>query len=1670
VDTTHIAQGMTEQDKVVSLYSFIQKLNEAKQKIIVKVSDYPWYCSVASIPDDFENIRQFYRDRVEEEEEDTPPTLLSVHKPEFQRCPEPDAIFADWLMSGWDSYKNSASVSDTLQIELSPTEETPDREVEHFADNTDRVAAYEHWIEERELWAKKQQICEKTRNFFTDLYRLYTDLNRDSETMELIVSNGFIRDRDNNSIDHPVLTRRVRMRYNAVNNTISIEDIDVESELYTAIFQSMSDINLASINQTIDELHQNDYHPLDRNDTPEFFKVLIHQLSASSFYADDGIPNDWSKNNRLLLYQNPCYILRKRMDGTLKAIEQIIENVETTGEVPAPIRDIVSGGQIEIPEDTGELSVEEQLAAVGGESVDILLSKEANKEQLEIAHRIERYNAVLVQGPPGTGKTHTIANLMGHFLAQGKSVLVTSHTQKALRVLKEKISPGLQHLCVSILDDSNVDMEKSIDGITDYMSRYTSYEVKREMDELGLERREIINELADTRKKIFAIINRENNCIVFNGEEISPSAAAAYVWEHKEDLSYIPGKVQLYEPLPLTFTELSELYRSNEDISAEEEKELANDLPAIETILTPADFERICDAIGFAKGELTNIENRNAWEITDHTQSQQIEISMQTGSLNISYPDPDAVKRLKDYAESLDTLEPWMQYAATDGKKGGEFHQRWCTLIDQIKKTCELGERLVAEQFGKVVQFHTDSPDLRSALAHLQRKFSQKGKLGKLDTLFNKSLDIALNGVTINGVSPQSSDDCALALHCLDVNDFREQCAAYWDELLSQHGVPTFKTLSDTEQEQIAKNYIPYIERYLNWYEKEYAILTEYLSAVGIPVELLSQHSPLDSDITVTEKLLGAIKNTIPEICRICEIICEKQSGSNRIEFVKHELQCGSRATSDVCMAVVAAINVADAVAYQNAYGALEKTYSKRALQEKRKAYLDRLRAVAPQWADAIADRAGIFGQYTVPSNIEDAWKWKQYYGIIEELTAEPFAELQKKSITLSKRYREITAQYAEKCAWYHLLQRTEHDIDMKQALIGWKLTVKKIGKGTGKNAPMYRAQARELMAKCQAAVPGWIMPISRALESLDPRKNQFDLVIIDEASQSDISALAILYMGKKLVIVGDDKQVSPMAVGMEVDKINVLKDIYLKDKIPNAHLYDAKTSIYDIAATTFQPLMLREHFRCAPEIIGFSNWLSYDFKIKALRDDSNSVLLPAVVNYRVENGQRVGKTNPNEAKTIIALIRACMEQPEYAGKTFGIISLLGDEQVKLIQSEVYQSIDAKVCAERQILCGNASNFQGDERDVIFLSVVDSGNGQGPLAMQGYGADDAYRKRYNVAASRAKDQLWVVDSLDPATDLKPGDIRKQLIDYSINPDSVAVMNEKIEQHAESPFEVSVAQYLAARGYHLVQQWKVGAYRLDMVAVCGKKTVAIECDGERYHSGESKIREDMERQTILERLGWRFIRIRGSEYYCDQDTAMKRVLEELTAFGIEPEESEASATETRSTELLQRVKACARAILEGKKDDGDVDVETIAVALNPGTDGIGGHAPVEALEKLTVPSVEKAKRENPTMDAVTDSKPPVANSPNDIRHPKAASTHRKQASAQQDKQKKTDIIDFLNQAGVIYMDKRPKGGSLWMLGGEELAHVAEQARSLGYKFTFKSDGGQATHHNPGWWTK
>src|SRR5690606_41147524 len=191
-------------------------------------------------------------------------------------------------------------------------------------------------------------------------------------------------------------------------------------------------------------------------------------------------------------------------------------------------------------------------------------------------------------------------------------------------------------------------------------------------------------------------------------------------------------------------------------------------------------------------------------------------------------------------------------------------------------------------------------------------------------------------------------------------------------------------------------------------------------------------------------------------------------------------------------------------------------------------------------------------------------------------------------------------------------------------------------GRGTGRRAAIFRAEAQRLMNECRTAVPVWIMPLSRAVETFDPRTTRFDVVIIDEASQCDVMGLLAFFIADKVLVVGDDEQVSPSAVGQKVDVIHQLIEQHL-DGIPNRKLYDGQMSVYDLAQSSFtRNLRLVEHFRCVPDIIEFSNQLSYQGEIKPLRDASSVELTPHVIEHVVASGYEERKKNRPEAYEIV--------------------------------------------------------------------------------------------------------------------------------------------------------------------------------------------------------------------------------------------------------------------------------------------------------------------------------------------------------------------------------------------------------------------------------------------------
>ncbi len=106
---------------------------------------------------------------------------------------------------------------------------------------------------------------------------------------------------------------------------------------------------------------------------------------------------------------------------------------------------------------------------------------------------------------------------------------------------------------------------------------------------------------------------------------------------------------------------------------------------------------------------------------------------------------------------------------------------------------------------------------------------------------------------------------------------------------------------------------------------------------------------------------------------------------------------------------------------------------------------------------------------------------------------------------------------------------------------------IKRIGKGTGTQAVKYRKIAQREMENCKDVIPVWIMPINRVMENLKLTDNLFDVVIVDESSQSDISAITVLMRAKKAIIVGDEKQISPEAIGKDHAVVETLINTYLE-------------------------------------------------------------------------------------------------------------------------------------------------------------------------------------------------------------------------------------------------------------------------------------------------------------------------------------------------------------------------------------------------------------------------------------------------------------------------------------------------------------------------------------------
>ena len=1464
-------------DKLTRVFRYLQALNEHRNPAKRQIHEQPWSLSLRDLPD-HPSIRRgagkagpskAETGKSQGTEDAGANYVLKVQRPRLTRAPEPPEEIAAWLEDGWDDPANAVTVKHTLE----ESENTAEPSGVTFANDPARTTSLERWKLLHNEWVKTEKPARAAMKIFETFYALHGRIDREAERVELVIGDGILSwRRAEGGIYHPILLQRLQLQFDASVPEFTLSEADHPVELYSALFQSMNDVDGRAIGRCREELEEGGFHPLLNGSTSGFLKRLVVQLSPRGEFLEDRAPH--ADVNDPCIGRDPVLFLRARTLGFAAAIEGILADLRTREDLPWSLLNIV-GEEPPIPDAADAIPSANGSAPVDGE---VLLSKPANPEQIRIAKQLEEHGGVLVQGPPGTGKTHTIGNLVGHLLAQGKSVLVTSHTTKALRMVRHHIVPELRPLCVSVLEsdlDSRKQLESAVGSIAERLSRADAGSLEMQAKKLESERLDLLKKLDEIRNQLTEARADEYRDIAIAGKSWAPADAARQVMQEKETHGWIPGPVAAVAPLPLSPGELADLYRTGVSISREDENELSGHLPELHDLPRAEDFEAAVserNRLGLEKLDLRS----DLWEAGGAQSSpEQIE---------------GLASALAQAVEPLSGKDKWKLAAVYAGRYGDLHRQPWDQLISFVRlvhrEAANAQEPFV--KYGPEASYDSGPKEQERIAGEILAHFEGGGKLGSFTLFTHKSWSQFLEQTKVNNARPRLPEHFRALRQLFRLRGLREDLGARWNRQMATLGTPHSSEMGE-EVEKTLMQYCDSIENCLAWQEHTWLPLQRQLEDIGFRWDkfLAEQPAVVGSDgelarirIAVTDALLLILDSRFKKL-KLLQLDEEFRDLKSRLKLAARVAKA-----SKVIGQLLAAVNDENSNLYREAYERLLELKSKQADLDLRRSLLAKLETAAPAWAGAIRNRSGVHGRGEPPRDAASAWTWRHLNDELDRRASVSFEVLQAKSEKLREQLRRVTVELIDKRSWASQARRTSSR--QRQALVGWLDTIRRIGKGHGIRVSILRAEAARKMSECRGAVPVWVMPLSRVVENFDPRATRFDVVIIDEASQSDVMALVALYLGKTVLVVGDHEQVSPSAVGQDLGVIQNLIFQYLRG-IPNSDLYDGQISIYDLARQSFGgTTCLVEHFRCVPEIIQFSNMVSYDGRIKPLRDASRVHLRPHTIAHQVSGSSRDGKINRQEALTIASLLAAAIEQPEYKKNdvgqplSFGVVSLVGDEQAIEIDDLVRAHVSPDRYELHRVLCGNAAQFQGDERDVVFISLVDTAE-RGSLSLRD---QELFKQRFNVAASRARDQMWIVHSLTPHNDLKPDDLRRQLIEHAEDPARLMRALEEKEKRTQSNFEREVMKRLTAAGYRVTPHWKIGTFRIDLVVEGDGKRLAIECDGDRYRPLE-KLPEDMDRQSVLERMGWIFTHIRCSEFLRNPDRAMKPVFEKLQMLEIPP---------------------------------------------------------------------------------------------------------------------------------------------------------------------------------------
>ncbi|AZA92384.1 putative DNA helicase [Chryseobacterium nakagawai] len=1404
-------------------------------------------------------------------------TLIDIFSAKFKKHP--------LIFSLQKPYKPNIQIPNKF-IEIIDFNEAKNK-FESVNEDDDELISFQNSAEGK-IETEKLKKFKKNKETYSKLYRAYNDIKNDSN-LEIVLSVGFIQysklnnngnlSKTNQHLFHFPLSLDIDS-----NNIVKISFSDLENPYADFFFLNNTPIEKEVLSNIIDRFEERitelGYEYIFENEFKDLLAKSIQKISSNSEFENSIYKpeSDHFREDYFKVLFSPAVNIKQRKPRFFEKLTDSIIKYNDENEIEAKLFNLL----VRNPESSGNNSYtkpnyfKDELFETykdkaknlnGDDDFSVFFPLPFNKEQKQIYENYLKNRLTVVTGPPGTGKSHTIVNILCSLLAQGKRVLVTAQTDKALESLLNKIPETFDNLIFTKIELENLgkdgkkrfSLENSIGNISKILTDnfYINVETKiEELDNLKAEyvklKSEIIRALEKEYTQIRINDSFENLRAYQIVEKFESKELEEWNWIQDELSNEVISNFEVIKNEILKYKQLIGIeIRYNNAINI--------DISSILKNLESFDFKN------FLSIQEQYIKQLNYLGLNEYSKDKVLNIQLENiAKVANEFSNSDIV--LKNIKE-LENLQKQLnnkvfQESVTINKSFSNLTENGTKYLLDIETYLSFAENGKAGFFTKLTNSNFKQVSYLEQFTINGKKCNTKTEILQLKSAIENLLTINKNFTLLkqNGFSFSYDDNSNLYEKSIVLKEVLKKI--------------------ETNKEVVSK--IQFNADFIN--------LSEYAQINLFDIDNLSRKAiTLEKDIDKFGRINGQLIEKLEVLKNIDSIIEQSSLKNDFLKFLPVE-KIGE--VQDFELLKSRFLEIGKQLEVEQTFLNLKKY----------------LRDLLPNTFDSLEN---IPNHYISKENFE-------YASTNRFIKENEFIDLQKCKEELSFINKKI---FQVKCDILFDLAKSNfknkfdnNEIDafinlLEEYKYNLSQSVRKI-----RNQTQYQILTRKNSIDISKRLSCWVMKFNDVLNSVGSEPEIFDCIIVDEASQLDFNSLILSYYAENMIIVGDDKQTSPSSLtGADGNDFESIKNKHLKFLGANALHIKSDNSLFMLSKMVAgtSNLTLREHFRCVPEIIEFSKREFYDNSLRPLKQINSNRLNPKETVF-INGAFTEDKIVYKEIEEIKKFLQRILKDEQYANKSIGVVSLgltKHTEKLKDIKEDLANEFGKEKIDKHKLIIEDSPKFQGDERDVMIVSLgvaldfqkLKENQNAKPRAII---SDQDEFKKINVALSRAKEQMILFHSVEH-NDLQTTDFRNKILSFfkdeakpisqlQIDNNNIERFRHNVPEPFDSWFECDIAKSLIGNGYSYIQpqynvkeselfyNHKLGKqvyinFKLDLVVHNNGKMIAIECDGDPFHSLPEDVAYDIERQEFLERVGWKVYRVLYSAFKRSPQEEIQKII-------------------------------------------------------------------------------------------------------------------------------------------------------------------------------------------------